>query len=107
MTADGLVKTEDLDPKELKKGVFKLKITDDGVDMEIHGDRNDTDTNQNPDYRYRHDNDSIRKPNDSIKIKVTETGSNTEAEGYKDEAGPGKLVSELGTPLSVFSNLFQ
>ncbi|HSB92254.1 MAG TPA: PspC domain-containing protein, partial [Flavitalea sp.] len=106
MTNDGLVKTEDLDQKELKKGVFKLKITDDGVDMEIHGDRNDNDTNQNPDYRYRQDLDSTRRV-DSLRIKVTETGSNTEAEGYEDEAGSGKIISELGTPLTVFSNLFQ
>lgn len=110
MTNEGLVKTEDLDPKELKQGHFKMKITDDGVDMEIHGDfKNDEqqqmrDSNA-PDYRYR-GKDSSNRRGDSIQIKVTETGFNTEAEGYEEE-GTVQRVSELGTPLSVFSSLFQ
>jgi phage shock protein PspC (stress-responsive transcriptional regulator) len=106
MTTEGLVKTEDLDQKELKNGKFKMKINDQGVDIEIEGSKDKNDST-NSDYRYRQDADSTKNPA-NIKIKVTETGLNTEAEGYDEEAtGSVKLVSELGTPLSVFSNLFQ
>lgn len=111
MTPDGLQKTEDLDEKELKSGHFKMKIDQNGVDIDVQGDFRDR--QQEQEYRYRRDQDSIRKEvdsmkrkTDSIKIKITETGKNSEAEGY-EETGSVNLVSELGTPLSVFSNLFQ
>jgi len=105
MTNDGLRRTEDLDSKELKKGNFKMKINDQGVDIEIEGSKDSNDTTS-LDYRYRPNVDSSKEP-ENIKIKVTESGLNTEADGYDESTGSVKLVSELGTPLSVFSNLFQ
>ena len=45
MTRDGLTRTNDLDPVELKEGRFKFKIKDNGVQIEGEGTIN-TDSTQ-------------------------------------------------------------
>jgi phage shock protein PspC (stress-responsive transcriptional regulator) len=62
MTPGGLQRVDELDEKELKNGKFKLKIDENGVDIEAEGALEDK-----PAYKYRY-----KQIEDSIKTKATE-----------------------------------
>ncbi len=107
MTPDGLRATDELDQTELKQGRFKMRINDNGVDIEAEGtfDDNGTDTSQQ---RYRYEEKTV----DTTKVKtsVSQTQrevqvSNTEAEGYDDLSAA--THTDLASPLIIFSKLFQ
>lgn len=104
MTPDGLRATDELDQTELKNGRFKLKIDENGVDIEAEGTFENKDSSEE---RYRYE----ERKADSTKIKVSVSDvdvqnlSNTEAEGY--EEGSSVSHTDLASPLIVFSKLFQ
>jgi phage shock protein PspC (stress-responsive transcriptional regulator) len=72
MTPDGIEKTSELDPQELKKGHFKMNIDIDKDHVRINGDidskdssdENDDNENDNR-YRYRY------KPKDSVQVRIS------------------------------------
>lgn len=102
MTPDGLQRADRLDPDELRRGRFQLRIDQNGKKLEVEG----VIDGESP-----AKNDSIRRDNRYRyeRERSTDEGrrSNTEAEGYEDEVIHTSGTSELGTPLTVFARLFQ
>lgn len=103
MTPDGLKRTSELDQVELKNGRFKMKINENGIDIEAEGELKDSDSVR---YRYKREGVEIREERDSSKINISISGVNTEAEGY-EESGSKKSATDLAMPMIVFSRLFQ
>ncbi len=84
----------------------RLRIEDGDTEIEVDGNPGNNDSDRR--YRYRNNSGSIRIKKDGKEILNIGTSSNTEAEGYDEEQSSSALLpKELGTPLSVFSRLFQ
>jgi phage shock protein PspC (stress-responsive transcriptional regulator) len=105
MTNDGLVKTSDLDPGELKNGRFRLRS---GVHRTENGDIERDDDNKDDN---REDSNEYRYP--GSKSDTTTKASISDVSTYEipdDRESNTKMISttgDLGTPLAVFSKLFQ
>jgi hypothetical protein len=106
MTPDGLSKTSDLDQDELKNGRFKIKIDQNGLEIEGSKDPSDKDTSK---YRYKKDVE-IKVDSAGVRISTAWKGAgsfkDSEAKGYS-ESEEIRPHADLGTPIAVFSRLFQ
>jgi phage shock protein PspC (stress-responsive transcriptional regulator) len=105
MTPDGLEALDKLDPQELQKGRFKLRIKDGEVDIQAEGEfKNDSQ------YRYpeRNENNAPATDRDSVSNRPA-NGSTEKNNGEKQPiAAKSKRVStELSAPLTIFYGLFQ
>lgn len=107
MTPDGPEEVDKLDPKELKKGHFKLKIRNGEVDVDIQGEVKDNTDTSTGDYRYRRNNEKPNKTNkkDSTTIKdsVTTTTKIKNIVNDKESlaATSSSRVTDVTTPLST------
>ena len=105
MTPNGLERAGRQDTST-DDGRFRLRIEDGDTEIEAEGTPGNRD--RDGQYRYRNNNGSIRIKKDGKEIINIGTSSNTEAEGYDEKSTSTSLLpKELGTPLSVFSRLFQ
>lgn len=98
MTPEGLRRTSELDEKELKNGRFRLKIDENGIDMEAEGE-----IDSQPRTNDRKEGVEINADSGKIRVSISET--NTEAEGYDEDLNAGS--ADLSTPMIVFARLFQ
>lgn len=108
MTSSGLRPLSQFDEQELKSGRLKLKINQDGINIEGDGIYQES---ENPaireeNYRYRRDVDTVRTRIIDTSVEVS-TNDNSESEGYQQYSSSTSGSAELSTPLSVFSRLFQ
>jgi phage shock protein PspC (stress-responsive transcriptional regulator)/ElaB/YqjD/DUF883 family membrane-anchored ribosome-binding protein len=116
MTAGGLERVDKYDEKELKNGRFKMKINEDGVDIEAEGEIKDNDEYK---YRYRQIEDSIKEKatekireemriKDSMerekKLKQMIKKNTTRVEETEDASGEVIPTSHLLSPNRFFSN---
>ncbi len=119
MTPGGLERVDKLDENELKNGRFKMKIDEDGVDIDIEGEIKDKEGYK---YRYRQIEDSLkekatekireemrvkdsvereRKLKEMIKKNTTDAG---EGEDEKSTEGESSFLNQLLSPAHFFSN---
>jgi phage shock protein PspC (stress-responsive transcriptional regulator) len=96
MAPDGLKRTDELNEQELKKGKFKLKADENGVDVEGEIELKDKEKNDTNTYRYK-------KQNDTTTTKVVTGAGKTE--NNDDEETTGLVVKTKAVVNNINNNL--
>lgn len=118
MTPGGLEEADKIDPIELKKGHFKLKIKTDEVDIHAEGEINDSEQPEQQPYRYKGDQPAAppAKPapgqqQDSEKQQQN-NGEKTVLKSAIEKIGnvtviekTRKTISNLAAPFSIFASV--
>lgn len=105
---EGLVRSEDLDPDELKRGRFKELRRDSPSDEKADEPRKDSPAAPaTPGYRYRKNGDSTKVTVDTVTVPEKKLASVTPSEDDEEPATTGKRNSVFQRSLYVFGRVFQ
>jgi phage shock protein PspC (stress-responsive transcriptional regulator) len=117
MTPGGIERLEKLDPVELKKGRFKLKVDDEGVRLEgegeFQGNRDDSGDNRGDDkrddkrYRYRKGTDTIKQVTDTTAKIQSSASLDGETDDNEEVYSHEKSSSSVVNTLSIFGRMFR
>ena len=105
MTPDGLERVDKLDQEELKRGRFKLKITDGQVDIQAEGEINNKDSQ----YRYQEkqpQNDQKKTDSVSTRTEVSNDDEST-VDNSSSLSNIKKVSSDIGAHFTIFYGLIQ